>query len=428
MRLLHAKTREFEEFFDTQIPPFAILSHRWGEKEVSFQQMRKNRAEEGPGLNKILGFCALASQKGYEWVWIDTCCIDKKSSAELSEAINSMFQWYAKATECFVYLSDVSLNDQQASDEDFIARFSASAWYSRGWTVQELLAPAQLTFYDADWVEIGDRGNLASKISAVTGIREQYLGIMGRKTIWKASVATRMSWVSKRQTSRSEDIAYCMLGLFDVNMPLLYGEGGMKAFLRLQTEIISRWEDETIFAWTNNRALGPELDNCSGLLASEPRFFADSEDYYPAPFRNQSALRYWMTNRGLAFQVPSLVDSAETAGSSVLLNLCVKRKYDNQLMGIKARGCSGTNRWIRCQNHSLFEATPRQWKEAESKFREQPEILYFRRSELYPKNNYLETAHAIRRGGSVTRQRNETPLISRKFGIPRTKSEVEQRD
>ncbi|KAL8895334.1 MAG: hypothetical protein Q9207_008213 [Kuettlingeria erythrocarpa] len=354
--------------------------------------------------------------------------IDKKSSAELSEAINSMFQWYAKATECFVYLSDVSLrgpHGQQASDEQFMARFSASAWYSRGWTVQELLAPAQLTFYDAAWNEIGDRGDLASMISAITGIREQYLGINGRKTIWKASVATKMSWVSRRQTSRSEDIAYCMLGLFDVNMPLLYGEGGTKAFLRLQTEIISRWEDESIFAWTNNRALGLEVDNCSGLLASEPSFFADSEDYHPAPFRNQSALRYWMTNRGLAFQIPSVEDPAETVGSNVFLNLCVKRKCDNQLMGIKARCRGACNRWMRCQNHSLFTATPKQWKQAESRIREQAQVLYFQQSELYPKNNYPETAHAIRRGGSLTRQRNETPPISRKFGISRTKSEVE---
>lgn len=394
MRLLHAKNLEFEEFFDTQIPPYAILSHRWGEKEVSFQQMRKNRAEEGPGLSKILGCCALASQKGYQWVWIDTCCIDKKSSAELSEAINSMFQWYAKATECLVYLSDVSLDGQQASDEEFIARFSASKWFSRGWTVQELLAPAQLIFYDADWEEIGDRGNLAYKISAVTGIRGGYLGMRGRDSIWKASVATRLSWVSRRQTSRSEDLAYCMLGLFDVNMPLLYGEGGVKAFLRLQTEIVSKWEDETIFAWTSNREVDL-ADYCSGLLASEPRFFANSEDYSPAPFRNQNALRYWMTNRGLAFQIPPPEESAEAADSSVFINLCVKRNHDNQLIGIRASCRSGTNRWMRCQNYSLFETTPNQWKRAESKFGEQPQVLYFPQSELYPKNNYLETAHAI---------------------------------
>lgn len=410
MRLLHAKSLEFAEFFDTQIPPYAILSHRWGEKEVSFQQMRKNRAEEGPGLSKILGFCALASRKGYEWVWIDTCCIDKKSSAELSEAINSMFQWYAKATECLVYLSDVSLDGQDASDKEFIARFSASKWFSRGWTVQELLAPAQLTFYDANWEEIGDRGDLAFEIAAVTGIRARYLGMRGRDFIWKASVATRMSWVSRRQTSRSEDIAYCMLGLFDVNMPLLYGEGGVKAFLRLQMEIISKWEDETIFAWTSNQEVDP-ADNFSGLLASEPRLFANSEDCSPAPFRNQSALRYWMTNRGLAFQIPSPEQSAEAADSSVFINLCVKRSQDNQLIGIRASCRSGTNRWMRCQNHSLFETTPNQWKRAESKFGEQPQVLYFPQSELYPKNNYLETAHAIRRGGSVTRSKKRYLLF-----------------
>lgn len=155
MRLLHAERLEFDDFFDTQIPPYLILSHRWGEKEVSYQQMHKKRATESPGFTKILKFCTLALEKRYTWVWVDTCCIDKKSSAELSEAINSMFKWYQSAEECVVYLSDLSLGERELGDEGFETRFLASSWFTRGWTPPG--APCTQTAYilryklERDW-------------------------------------------------------------------------------------------------------------------------------------------------------------------------------------------------------------------------------------------------------------------------------------
>ncbi|KAI4137575.1 MAG: hypothetical protein LQ341_005092 [Variospora aurantia] len=391
MRLLHAERIEFAEFFDTQIPEYLILSHRWGEKEVSYQQMRKNRAETGPGLAKIHAFCTLALQKGYEWVWIDTCCIDKKSSAELSEAINSMFHWYSNAVECVVYLSDVLTNGHHASDKDFDVEFSASAWFTRGWTVQELLAPRQLTLYDADWKEMGGKSALAAKIATITGIGIQYIWMSDtrsrRDIIEEASVATRMSWVSGRQTSRSEDIAYCMLGLFDVNMPLLYGEGAVKAFLRLQSEILSKAEDETIFAWTSD----PHSSGFSGfssLLASEPRFFANSGDYSPIPVRDSQHLRYWMTNRGLALQIPmnDLRHSWENEG--IFLELCVKRNSDDQVMGIQICRHSKSKQWTRSQSQLLVEMTLIEWIEREGSegraAKGPPVTLYFPQFEVHP--------------------------------------------
>ncbi|KAL8982446.1 MAG: hypothetical protein Q9177_005270 [Variospora cf. flavescens] len=356
MRLLHAERIEFAEFFDTQIPEYLILSHRWGEKEVSYQQMRKNRAETGPGLAKIHAFCTLALQKGYEWVWIDTCCIDKKSSAELSEAINSMFHWYSNAVECV-----------------------------------ELLAPRQLTLYDADWKEMGRKSALAAKIAAITGIGIQYIWVSDtrsrRDIIEEASVATRMSWVSGRQTSRSEDIAYCMLGLFDVNMPLLYGEGAVKAFLRLQSEILSKSEDETIFAWTSD----PHSSGFSGfsnLLASEPRFFANSGDYSPIPVRDSQHPRYWMTNRGLALQIPmnDLRHSWENEG--IFLELCVKRNSDDQVMGIQICRHSKSKQWTRSQSQLLVEMTLIEWIEREGSegraAKGPPVTLYFPQFEVHP--------------------------------------------
>ena len=133
MRLLNVDTLEFGEFFDADIPPYTILSHRWGAEEVSHKDFKKGRMKESGGYKKILGCCALTRKQRdagiyrrpyldptgllhnepmhVGWTWIDTCCIDKRSSAEMSEAINSMYRWYANAQECFVYLSDVSWRD-----------------------------------------------------------------------------------------------------------------------------------------------------------------------------------------------------------------------------------------------------------------------------------------------------------------------------
>ena len=267
MRLLHTATFRFEEFFDSKVPKYAIVSHRWGDGEVIFQDFDTGKAKTRPGFVKIKSCCSLAQSRGFEWVWIDTCCIDKKSSAELSEAINSMFRWYAQAGECYAYLADVPGRDND-NGVDFPASFKQSRWFTRGWTLQELLAPSSVIFYDVRWERIGCKNELLGEISEVTGSGVQYLHAMR-----EACVAPKMSWISKRQPSRSEDMAYCLLGLFDVNMPLLYGEG-RKAFVRLELEIIKKSNDDSIFAWTS-----PNAENTtSGLLALWPDSFADSAD------------------------------------------------------------------------------------------------------------------------------------------------------
>ncbi|KAI4189735.1 MAG: hypothetical protein LQ348_003756 [Seirophora lacunosa] len=282
MRLLHTKTLQFHEFFDAKIPPYAILSHRWGEGEVTFKEIRKGKAQPGPGLTKIKKFCTLAASKGHEWAWIDTCCIDKRSSAELSESINAMYKWYRNARQCFVYLIDFELSAQESRnkrevkdfadmfDLDFADRLRRSSWFKRGWTLQELLAPSMFDvyFFDKQWVQIGCLRQFTDVISSITGIQEQFLQ---NDVLEKPSVAQRMSWASGRHTSRGEDQAYCLLGLFNVNMPLLYGEGADNAFRRLQIEIMNRDDDESLFAWKSNKLL-------SGMLAKSPRDFAESGD------------------------------------------------------------------------------------------------------------------------------------------------------
>lgn len=288
MRLLNTKSFQFEEFFESQIPTYAILSHRWGDEEVNLQEFRKGKKQDSQGYVKIKQCCDLADNRGYRWVWIDTCCIDKKSSAELSEAINSMYRWYRRAGECYAYLSDVTWEDYDAS----ILAFRQSVWFTRGWTLQELLAPHYVIFYDCKWKFCGTKRDLSHEISAVTGISIDQLSFP-----FSACVATKMSWASRRTTSRDEDMAYCMLGLFSVNMPLLYGEG-KRAFIRLQLEIIRKTNDESIFAWTSHPV-------SSGMLTSRPSYFANSGDivtHYKHLERKRAP--YQMTNQGLEFQVP----------------------------------------------------------------------------------------------------------------------------
>lgn len=237
MRLINTSTITLEEFPSDHVPKYAILSHVWGAEEVTFQDMRDGKARKLAGYSKIAGCCTQADLAGWRYVWVDTCCIDKSSSAELSEAINSMFRWYSHAQVCYVFLADVLANFPKESLD-----IRQSKWFTRGWTLQELLAPSDLIFFDRNWLMIGKKGEdwINKQIKECTGIDIKY---------WKQEcVAAKMSWASKRQTTRVEDIAYCLMGLFGVNMPTLYGEG-QNAFIRLLLEILGKSNDESIFAW-----------------------------------------------------------------------------------------------------------------------------------------------------------------------------------
>jgi hypothetical protein len=216
MYLLNTSTYTLHEFQGVSIPKYAILSHRWEGEEVSFRDMQNGK---GPGMRsfaKIKGCCTQAAADGWKYVWIDSCCIDKSSSAELSEAINSMFKWYETAEVCYVYLSDVPANNEDPQLQD--SAFRLSKWFTRGWTLQELLAPSVVIFFNCDWIDIGTKWSLYNTITSITKIEP----LVGFKT---ACIAQKMSWVSQRETTRVEDMAYCMMGLFGVNMPPLYGEG-----------------------------------------------------------------------------------------------------------------------------------------------------------------------------------------------------------
>jgi hypothetical protein len=320
MRLLRIRSNggiTLEEFHGDRIPHYAILSHTWGEEEVTFQEFSLPAARQKQGWKKIEYCCAQAAKDGLEYAWVDTCCIDKSSSAELSEAINSMYSWYQKSAICYAYLSDVSRDELlkegvimdnlcgYTSDEDtdvmrivdheyLVRAFTDARWFSRGWTLQELIAPRVLTFFSSEWLEIGSRHKFESLLSQIAGIPISVLA--GTSDPSDASIANRMSWASRRTTTRVEDIAYCLLGIFNVNIPLLYGEG-LKAFQRLQEEIMRISDDQSLFAWEDRRGL------TSGLLAESPAEFADAGDIVgrSSPFDLEP---YAMTNKGLRIQLP----------------------------------------------------------------------------------------------------------------------------
>ncbi|RYP57749.1 hypothetical protein DL770_010592 [Monosporascus sp. CRB-9-2] len=275
MRLLNVETFDLDTFDVGHAPEYAILSHTWGEdsEEVSYNDISAGRlatAETRP--NKVSGCCKQAKEDGYEYVWIDTCCINKTDSVELQEAINSMFRWYENAQICYVFLSDVPPGDDP---QDPQSTFFSSRWFRRGWTLQELLAPPNVRFYDSEWNHLGTKGDLSDAIENITGIPYSFL--LGITELRQASVAQRMSWAAGRVTKREEDIAYCLLGVFGVSMPMIYGEGD-KALRRLQEHIMKDIGDDSILAWgIGLEGLTPDNSSAvipGGILADRPSDFA----------------------------------------------------------------------------------------------------------------------------------------------------------
>ncbi len=373
MRLVNAATLRLEEFFEN-IPPYAILSHTWGDDEVTFQQWNNLEwARTRAGYAKIEGGCRQALKNGISYVWVDTNCIDKSSSSELSEAINSMYGWYRESRFCYVYLADVTvpegleINDKTLTDVPEINKaFRCSRWFTRGWTLQELLAPASVVFYSQEWRELGTKRTAGPLISEITGISRDYLRRPER--VHDASVARRMSWVSKRRTTRVEDMAYCLLGIFDINMALLYGEGH-KAFLRLQEEIIKVSADQTIFCWQGepeshekNQMSGEDDDDAkddrsprrhlpkvpkdwASILAPHPAAFRDSGQYFllsGAGSAGSIVGPYSITNYGLSISLPLLYTAM---GACAILDVGVRGRRDKALQGarvmVRLHGDSG---------------------------------------------------------------------------------------
>jgi hypothetical protein len=243
MRLLerdsNGEFRLTKDLGKDDVPPYAILSHTWGDddQEVTYKDLLEGTGKPKAGYRKIR-FCGeQAARDGLQYFWVDTCCINKTDAVELQRSINSMFRWYKNAAKCYVYLSDVSIPEDKVENNpnvDVESVLRAARWFTRGWTLQELLAPSSVEFFSTDYKRLGDKLSLEPLIHEITGIPVEALQ---GYDLTKFSVDERVSWVAKRETKHEEDLAYSLFGFFGIFLPLLYGEGRENAFRRLREEV-----------------------------------------------------------------------------------------------------------------------------------------------------------------------------------------------
>ncbi|KAK5752651.1 hypothetical protein LTS12_017220 [Elasticomyces elasticus] len=279
MYLINAKTYRLEYFMDSDIPPYAILSHTWGPgEEVTFQDMQdtKGTGLGKPGFSKIRFTCEQALADNLQYAWVDTCCIDKQSSAELSEAINSMFLWYHGSQVCYALLSDLVVSQLAFPDNatavygasflnlDVLPKLGSCRWFTRGWSIDTTVL---------NWDSKSDHRKLAQRFYDRGDLCVLRAALDGH------SIARRMSWAAHRQTSRVEDVAYSLMGIFGVNMPMLYGEG-RRSFIRLGEEIARTSMDLSLFAWESRyTGKGRLAANTHGILADHPCRFCLRDGY-----------------------------------------------------------------------------------------------------------------------------------------------------
>ncbi len=368
---------------------------------------------------------------GVRYIWIDTCCIDKSSSAELSEAINSMYRWYEESVVCYAYLEDVEEgfddayenpnedtnndsivndNDPLISDNDSIKSIDGnvkktigkSRWFTRGWTLQELIAPRRIFFFGKDWLFLGEKyrrsshpkRSLLKLLSSITTIPEAVLANPSQRT--SCSVAKKMSWAARRKTTREEDMAYSLLGIFEVNMPLLYGEG-TRAFRRLQEEIIKETDDQSLFAWgfkqrNHSPYLFDELVFDPELLAPNPSVFAMSAKIVPFPSA-PNRQPYTMTNKGLRIDL-RLLEKGRGYAPVALLD-CHHEDDFSGVIGIVLKKTSNTSVFTR--NSVAF---PRKWSTEETEDAE-VRTIYVSKHVLSKQRKYKEEIRCLIRYGSL---------------------------
>ncbi|KAI3325662.1 heterokaryon incompatibility protein-domain-containing protein [Xylariaceae sp. AK1471] len=353
MRLIHTTTLHIHEFSGDSVRDYAILSHTWDEEECTLHDMSTLHIfdlRKRKGFEKIKYCCEQAVRDGLDWAWVDTCCIDKTSTAELSEAINSMFRWYSNAKICYAYLADVTNQQELAS----------SRWFSRGWTLQELIAPKAIQFYSLAWTLLGSKSELQGMLQEITGIDAFVLSTGNFSNV---CVARRMSWAAKRTTTRIEDLAYSLMGIFDVNMPLIYGEGE-KAFVRLQQEILRVSDDQSLFAWGAPEVfrdmhgfLSSQIAHMNGLLANSPADFDSNyeilevQDDRPPPL---------IHGNGVRVQYPVCMRGAY----EFIILSCTVRHIARAYLGIPVKSW-GDSFYARCG--PLILIFPEDWMKAQAK-------------------------------------------------------------
>jgi NACHT domain/Heterokaryon incompatibility protein (HET) len=288
MRLLELLSngdfRLTEKILDHAIPRYAILSHTWGTEEVTFEDMVEDSGRNKAGYEKIKFSGKQAARDGLQYFWVDSCCIKKSSDAELSESLNSMFSWYYRAEKCYVYLSDVSTRKRKTMNEimqnTWEQAFRKSTWFTRGWTLQELLAPSSVEFFSREDKRLGDKQSLEQQIHEITRIP---ISALRGSALSHFSTDQKLDWAKTRQITREEDWAYSLLGIFEISMPVMYGEGRTNAVRRLKKEIDDASKDKECLRHlyvTDPRADKIRIEDIKGgLIPDSYRWILENCDF-----------------------------------------------------------------------------------------------------------------------------------------------------
>ncbi|CZR57741.1 uncharacterized protein PAC_07630 [Phialocephala subalpina] len=398
LRLIDVNTMQFadgnylaeEEKQSKKVIPYAILSHRWlaEEDEVQFDDFKSlEAAGSKKGLVKIFQTCRLAKEQGLEFVWLDTCCINKGNPTELQESINSMYRWYQEAAVCYTYLKDTDATSPRSMEDD--------EWFTRGWTLQELIAPRRVEFYDNNWQPLGDKNYLKDRISAITKID-----------------------ASGRRTGKTEDRAYSLLGLLGVNMPTLYGEGE-KSFIRLQEEIIKTSDDHSIFAWKGVK------DEYPGLLAESLDNFQNCGSVKCTYFRKGRSA-FFMTNRGISITLNLMQWTLDTYLARIH---CVDladshtKNAENGMTGLFLRRLDEDDHYARVKIngqelvHDL--RAPLNWTEAKFNRYSREVPIFVRQAKLTGNQHTEERAFGFRLGDGLLEYNAKKEKMFRVAGSPK---------
>ncbi|KAI0391551.1 heterokaryon incompatibility protein-domain-containing protein [Xylariaceae sp. FL0594] len=338
MRLVNTTSFELDECLGDTTKEYAILSHTWDDDECTLPDMSGPRGRQRKGFKKIEFCCEQARRDGIEWAWVDTCCVDSSSTEDVTMTVNSLFRWYQNAKICYVYLADVSS----------VKDIASCRWLTRAWTLQELIAPKSLRFYSSDW----------TKAVLITG------------DFSHVSVANRIAWAANRVATRVEDRAYSLLGLFDVNLSLIYGEREL-AFLRLQQEIYKFHYDESLFAWGSLETF-PAIDSfpmyrtpkLRGLLASSPQDFAMVHKMLPVELSATGEMNGPVLIEARSLQIEYPV--CKKGELEFLLLACTIRSQPTAYIGVLIqRWAHRDGFYARCG--PLVAVSPDEWRKAKTK-------------------------------------------------------------
>ncbi|CEJ93232.1 hypothetical protein VHEMI08840 [[Torrubiella] hemipterigena] len=323
MKLLQIQTSRIIEILPPNIPKYAILSHTWDvvtklPPPAAIQwavdvQSKKYLAL----LPKIIEASRLALEQGIDYLWTDWLCIDSSSSASLEKAVNGALSLLQQCALCIVHLDDL---EKDSFDEEGLAQ---CRYWTRSWTLQELIIPQNVQFYDASWKLCGEKhdADVSTIVSTVTGIPVPVL--VEPDALWDTALAVRMSWAARRTCRREEDIAYSLLALAGVTLQVRYGEGSEATFLRFQEEVLRNTRDTSLLAWRSSVGDLPR-----GLLARSPLEF----QHFQSTPANDS--RPWEFDGAMCFNSRGIQIQSNVQTQDTVMTLDIGRDASGKRIGV----------------------------------------------------------------------------------------------